>query len=90
MRRAIVGGQLLGHRPFAAWVDPAETNRLAPYVSMAEAFSESVLNRMSAPLPFAGSIANLTAMDEIRRVTGITFTTPLARVRGSRGVETRR
>ena len=90
MRRAILGGQLLGHRPFAAWADPAETNRLAPYVSMVEAFSESVLNRMPAPLPIEDSIANLTAMDEIRRVTGITFTTPLARVRGSRGVETRR
>jgi predicted dehydrogenase len=78
VRLGPVGGQLLGHRPFAAWADPAEKDRLAPYVSMVAAFSESVLNGLPAPLPVADSIANLTVMDEIRRVAGITFTAPIS------------
>lgn len=55
---------------------------------MMGAFTECVLNRMPTPLHIVDTIATLTMIDETRWLAGITFTIPLERVRGSRGIGT--
>jgi predicted dehydrogenase len=66
-----VNGSPVGHRPFSAWMDPLETDATEPYRLMMEGFSDSVLLGLPAPLPLAGSIANLEVMDRIRHSAGV-------------------
>ncbi len=57
-------------QPFTAWRDPDD-----PYRLMVEAFAESVIQGRAAPLPVAGSVANMRVLDRIRR----SFESPQAR-----------
>jgi xylose dehydrogenase (NAD/NADP) len=53
-------------KPFTAWRDPHD-----PYQLMVEAFADAVLGGEPAPLPLAGSVANLRVLDRIRAASGL-------------------
>ena len=61
-------------RPFGAWYDPQQPERLAPYVEMVQAFSKSVLTQSPVPLSVEDSLNNLRVIEEIRRSAGFSPT----------------
>lgn len=70
----VVGGDQIrrtAHRPFGAWFDPVEQDRLGPYRAMIAAFVAAAYARTAAPLTLEDSLANLEVMGRIRAAAGI-------------------
>jgi predicted dehydrogenase len=60
------------HRPFGAWFDPNEPDRLAPYTAMVDAFESAARGSRPSPIPIGDSIGNAAVIERVRTSAGLT------------------